>query len=330
MTRLRDAHTRYAGPEALGGSVAVLPFVVEMAGTVAEPSYVVTKVGRGLDPAFEPGVTIEFWNGVPIDLAIQRYSEREVGGRPDTQRAWATQSLTARPLRYGPPPDEYWVVIGYRPLAEPARAGDQVTGRSSTPTRSAVERRPVRRRDQAGASARTGCEPGRRGRPPVEDAAVRTPGTPGRQAQGLRRRERPAASLPRRRSSIPGWSNAQSDVDRGAGGPFGYLRIYAFDAEPDGFIDELVRMISLLPDRGLIIDIRGNPGGYIWAAELALQLFTPNEIKPTRFSVLATPFTRDMTGRKGPLGRAPAVEGLARRRRPQRRALRPTDPDHRP
>jgi hypothetical protein len=38
------------------------------------------------------------------------------------------------------------------------------------------------------------------------------------------------------------------------------------------------------------------------AAELALQLFTPNEIEPTRFSVLATPFTRDMANRSGSLG----------------------------
>jgi len=40
--------------------------------------------------------------------------------------------------------------------------------------------------------------------------------------------------------------------------------------------------------------VRGNPGGYILAAELALQLFTPKHIEPVRFSVLATPFTRDM------------------------------------
>jgi hypothetical protein len=76
------------------------------------------------------------------------------------------------------------------------------------------------------------------------------------------------------------------------GGPYGYLRIFGFDTLPEPFIDELVRLIPLFPDRGLIIDVRGNPGGYIWAAELALQLFTPNHIEPTRFSALATPFTR--------------------------------------
>jgi hypothetical protein len=79
-----------------------------------------------------------------------------------------------------------------------------------------------------------------------------------------------------------------------AGGTFGYLRIYGFDTEPEAFVSELMRLIPQLPDRGLILDIRGNPGGYIWAAEMALQLFTPNRIEPTRFSVLATPFTRQI------------------------------------
>jgi hypothetical protein len=78
------------------------------------------------------------------------------------------------------------------------------------------------------------------------------------------------------------------------GGAFGYLRIYGFDTAPDPFVAELMRLIPLLPDRGLILDVRGNPGGYIWSAEIALQLFTPKPIQPTRFSVLATPFTRDM------------------------------------
>jgi hypothetical protein len=49
-----------------------------------------------------------------------------------------------------------------------------------------------------------------------------------------------------------------------------------------------------LPDTGLIVDVRGNPGGLIWAAERLLQLFTPNKVQPTRFSLVATPLTRAM------------------------------------
>ena len=42
----------------------------------------VTKVGHGLTPTFKPGVVLEYWNGVPIDRAFQRYSEAEVGDDP--------------------------------------------------------------------------------------------------------------------------------------------------------------------------------------------------------------------------------------------------------
>jgi C-terminal processing protease CtpA/Prc len=50
----------------------------------------------------------------------------------------------------------------------------------------------------------------------------------------------------------------------------------------------------VLPQTGLIVDLRSNPGGLIWAAERALQLFTDATIQPTRFSLIATPLTRQM------------------------------------
>jgi C-terminal processing protease CtpA/Prc len=81
------------------------------------------------------------------------------------------------------------------------------------------------------------------------------------------------------------------------------LRIYSFDIDDDeAFIAELLRLLPLLPQEGLIIDVRDNPGGNIWAAERALQLFARRPIVPTRFSVLATPFTRALAATAG-LGR---------------------------
>jgi hypothetical protein len=44
----------------------------------------------------------------------------------------------------------------------------------------------------------------------------------------------------------------------------------------------------------LIIDLRDNPGGYIWAAERLLQLFTPNPVTPTKFALRATRLTAAM------------------------------------
>ena len=45
------------------------------------------------------------------------------------------------------------------------------------------------------------------------------------------------------------------------------------------------------PQNGLILDVRGNPGGNIRAAESLLQLFTPNRIQPELFEFINTPLT---------------------------------------
>jgi C-terminal processing protease CtpA/Prc len=301
VTRLRDAHTRYAGPAALADKVAALPFLVEMIGTAAAPTYVVTKVGAGLPTTFKPGVVIEYWNGVPIDRAVQRYSESEVGGRPDSQRAWATQSLTLRSLQYSPPPDEHWVIVGYRATT--------ATGVPTGPAREVKVPWQVIDPSQIASvlsGGPTGRVPARLRRTRAIDpaaAAIRrakmllfAPGaltgkqaSAPRSAPATRRRPPRAQVIP---TTLTDTLKAMS-LDA-PGGAYGYLRIYGFDALPQPFVSELLRLIPLLPDRGLILDLRGNPGGYIWAAELALQMFTPKQIQPTRFSVLATPFTRDM------------------------------------
>jgi hypothetical protein len=84
-------------------------------------------------------------------------------------------------------------------------------------------------------------------------------------------------------------------VVKTSSGRFGYLRIWSFDVHDDiAFVDEVVRLLGLLPDRGLVIDLRANPGGLIAASERLLQLFGPQPIVPTRFSLVATPLTRAM------------------------------------
>jgi Peptidase family S41 len=302
LTRLRDAHTRYSGPGSLGGKVAVLPFLIEMIGATGAARYVVTRVGEGLPEEFKPGVLLEYWNGVPIDRAVQRYSDNEVGGRPDSQRAWAVQTMTFRSLQFCPPPDEEWVIAGFRSAGSggaavgalrevriPWRVIDAGTTDPFAPDsggrvdRNLTARGAVRRQMAVNPAA----------------AAVRrakmmlfAPGAlKGKQASVGAAKKNGAAGgiIPTRLTAV---LKAMS-IDA-PGGPFGYLRIYGFDSAPAPFLAELMRLVALLPDRGLIIDIRGNPGGYILASEFALQLFTPRHISPTRFSLLATPFTRDL------------------------------------
>ena len=81
---------------------------------------------------------------------------------------------------------------------------------------------------------------------------------------------------------------------------FGYLGIRAFP--PDGqerriFKYELRRLLSLMPEGGLIIDIRDNPGGSAELAEQSLQFLTPKPIAPLPFRFIASAATKMVTGR---------------------------------
>ena len=85
-------------------------------------------------------------------------------------------------------------------------------------------------------------------------------------------------------------------------GNFGYIRLVTFDVEDiDAFIGEFVRILTLLPQQGLILDVRGNGGGYIEAGERLLQTLTPGEIEPERFHLINTPLTLRMCQEDGEL-----------------------------
>jgi hypothetical protein len=86
---------------------------------------------------------------------------------------------------------------------------------------------------------------------------------------------------------------------------FGYLRIKRFspgaaagDADPEVFFEEFVRILDLMRDRapdGLLLDVRGNPGGSIQDAERLLQLFTPRTIHPQTFHLANTLLLQQLT-----------------------------------
>jgi hypothetical protein len=274
LTGLRDGHTRYIGPAALRDWAAHLGFLVESWGPVEAPRYVVSKLTRHLidDPAFAAGVELLWWNGVPIDRAVDLYADRETGGRPDSRRARALESLTLRALRFSPPPDERWVDIGYRDLDGVAR---EVR----------VHWRIVKPRGGARAALAAAAEA--EGARAIDHAAETTR----RVKMLLFAGEAQAAAGTTFRRHV-----RLSTVDTGAG-PVAVLRLWSFDVLDDKpFVAQVIRLLRRIPAGalGLVVDLRANPGGLVWAAERLLQLLSPQHILPTRFAMLATPLTRDM------------------------------------
>jgi hypothetical protein len=296
VTGLRDAHTRYIGPSGLRGHVAALPFLVEQYGPPDSPQFLVTKTAPDLteiDPQFRAGVEIEWWNGVPMTRAVEVYSDRETGGRRDSRRARALETLTFRALDYGPPPDEHRVDLGYR-TSRGAQRELRLPWRVLAPQQaaSAVQ---AGSRAALKVAADPAAEAVRRAKKLLfaRDAWATEP-----VAAAQLRAAAPAPAGGAGKPRAGQWLDTpMQDVlaARALSRHIGYLRVWSFDVEDDDlFVAEVMRLLELLPQTGLIVDLRGNPGGLVWAAERMLQLFTDTPIAPTRFQLVASPLTREM------------------------------------
>ncbi len=295
LGELRDAHTNYIGPMAIEGWVARLPFLIEQFDSEITPRFLVSKTIPDLinDAAFEPGVEVLTWNGAPIADAVRAHGDVVRGGRPDSAMARAVDSMTFRPLGYLPIPIEHRVVIGYR-KADGTDAEIRLEWRFIRPGEGPTRTRPT----EAAASAEA-VHPDRslirRAKKLSFNAEL------WRQESVDRASERDPLPTDRADVVVGEWiagrfqDNVSAKIVEVAGRQVGYLRLWSFSlTDDDGFIDEIVDLLQLLPQDGLIVDVRGNPGGLIWAAERMLQLFTPRRVEPTRFSLLATDLTRAM------------------------------------
>ena len=114
---LRDLHTNYMLPEAYRGRIAFLPFLLQeyFEGNPRQRHYIVTRLLPCFShPTFAVGIAVTHWNGIPIDRAVELNAAREAGSNPDAGHARGLEALTLRPMMLSAPPDEVWVIIGYR------------------------------------------------------------------------------------------------------------------------------------------------------------------------------------------------------------------------
>ena len=284
INRLRDQHTQLY----LRGSdprrtpyVATLPFLVEVYGEYRNPTYVVTKVSNPDDDgSFVPGVRVTTWNGIPFSRAVDLYAETLTGGRPDARRARALETMTQRPLAFLPQPDELWVDIGYRSptTADGPDRTIRFEWRAVEPSTVLTSPGPVDLRTRRAVDATS--ETARRARELLFQPEL--------WQQETAARERVAKAAAWMQTAFPDAISARKLPS--SHGAVGYLRLWTFDVNhSDAFLDELERILRTMPRRGLIIDLRSNPGGVIEVAERVLQLFTTKAVQPVRFALRATP-----------------------------------------
>ncbi|MGH6692499.1 MAG: S41 family peptidase, partial [Gammaproteobacteria bacterium] len=305
FTSLRDLHTNYLLPDYFAKAAAFLPFRVKYCADIR--SYIVTETMAGLaDSNFRPGVRLNFWNAVPIDRAVEIAANYHAGSNPAARHARGVDGLTQRALLISAPPDDEWVVVGYTDLAgverefrlewsvvdvpEPEDEAAQSSGAALalgldlegdvrrrlnamlfSPQKIAERKRIRRARESMGSAAA-------RGDSPEEAAAIAS-----------------AAAVQGLRSTMPDVFDVRT-FDHG-GRRVGYLRIRTFSVPRDEpFVNEVVRLLEHpdFPKERMILDVRGNGGGLIWAGERLLQLFTDKSIEPTRAQFAVTPLTVEL------------------------------------
>jgi hypothetical protein len=265
---LRDLHTTYQLPDPYRGHVATLGFLVERYHDPdGRPHHLVTNADPVLEGGgFGAGAEVLSWSGVPIGRAVEVNAERQPGSNADARLARGLEALTLRSLRTGPPPDEHWVLLEYRS--------------------------PAGRRHEVRLPWRVKPVATRGGRP--QDPVSATSTTLGIDAGSEATREVKRALFapgPARTAPASAWRSVmRHGVQRTGTRPLGYLRVFSFNVTSSRrFAERIAEVLAGLPPDGLIVDIRGNPGGQIPAAEAMLQLLSPRPIVPAGFSLATTP-----------------------------------------
>jgi len=283
---LRDLHTNYILPSEYHPKYAFLPFRVEEYYENKQRKYLVSAVSPvNTDANLTPGVEITHWNGVPIDLAVARNASREAGSNEEARRARGLEALTLRWLGMSLPPDEDWVVLTYSNGKE-----SKIPWQAVEPENRDVPSGGTREVSLAGKAA-IGLD--------VKTELLRRVRKILFNASGLKvdadvadRRKRRAAPVAEV-SVLPDVYPLFGMVDTPSG-KFGYVRLATFAPEGgaiDAAVEEFVRILQALPPSGLILDVRGNGGGYVNFGERILQTLSPSTITPEPFHFMSTPFT---------------------------------------
>ncbi len=303
---LRDLHTNYILPSRYAG-FAFLGIFLERCVVNGRTAYLVTKTFDHItgDPQLQAGVEVTHWNGTPIQLAVEANAVREAGSNRAAQLAQGLQNMTLRPISMSLPPDEDWVDITYK-----VRGGTHETrvpwrvfesaGEVTTPgTLPNLPSGVTAAADHlVGVDLRTELTRRAKRRLFAPDSLLET------RLPAAQKRSQAVANSRKPRTDLAAGPVATNRPDElkarivdTAHGTFGHLRIFTFhmqDQDIEAFLNEVIRLLGQMPPDGLVLDVRGNGGGYVIAAEFLLQFLTPRTVAPEPFQFVTTPGTTEL------------------------------------
>ncbi|HYC59376.1 MAG TPA: hypothetical protein VEK79_07405 [Thermoanaerobaculia bacterium] len=285
---MRDLHTNYLLPVPYNEMTAFLPFLVEdYVHAAGQRGYVVSHIAAWFaHPTFVAGVEVLYWNGMPIERAVTQNGQRYAGSNREARHARGVETLTIRALLLSPPPDEEWVIVGYR-----TEAGEELEIRVEWQVAPSIPSGLDPESPGRGASVALGLD--------LENEIIRRMRAALFAPEVLVARHELAAAPAGLDSRFPDIFTAKEVIT--PSGTFGHLRIRTFNHwPPEQFVSEFLRLIAALPKRGLIIDVRGNGGGVIMNGEFILQTLTPRTIEPEPAQFINTPRNLEICRRNGP------------------------------
>ncbi|HEU0299910.1 MAG TPA: S41 family peptidase [Longimicrobium sp.] len=296
ISSLRDLHTNYLLPAPFNQMTAFLPFMVEDYFENGKRRYIVSRVTQGVSqPTFVNGVELVYWNGMPIERAVWNNAQRFAGSNREARHARGVQTLTLRALQVAPPPDEEWVVVGYR-TAEGKLEEIRFHWQVNPPLPSAMGAAADGGEELATAAV-LGLD--------LEQDIVRRMRIALFAPQVVKARQKAedksasGAAFGALESKLPSVFTAKEITT--TSGKFGYLRIWTFGhPRTEEFVQEFIRLVSSLPQNGLVVDVRGNGGGVIMNGEYILQTLTPRRIEPEPVQFVNTALNLQICRRNGP------------------------------
>lgn len=290
----------------------------------------------------QAGDEIVSWNGVPMHQAVQDEQERSEGSNLDAAATFALQFMTMRWLGADFQPEAPWVIVEYkgqaghiaelrlpwRIIVLDTEVDDRFmtttqylwflfNGDDSTPQHDGamnIASHIANVTTMAVFAPHKDADSTQRAADGEKLAKTVEVAIGGGRRSAFQTLSRAHGPVEEANGSMPGKvvshmaSTFEAMILRHDTGDYGYIGIRAFPFSEGNpryadFVTEFRRLLSLIPHRGLILDVRGNPGGSACNAEMLLQLLCPRKIVPLPFQFLATTLTRDITAsRKNKFG----------------------------